>query len=433
MFKGPSFKKWGIIIVGLAIRLCVAPFTGHPCDMLLWESFGQSFIVGGVNPYAVSFAYPPPWILITGLMYSVYLLFPNDLFLSFILKLPIIIGDLLVGLTLFNIVFHITKDQRKAEYAIGLYMLNPYVIWISSIWGMFDSLPALCTLLAFMYFVDGKKEVSAIFLGLGIAFKYYPILLLPIVLLYEWKQKKVNDALRYVLYALIPLFVVSAPFLVIGWQDYIDQVSTVPLMVYRWPSTPASFLAFIYIFRDLWPALFDYAMANSWWVNILSYSLFLAIYASIILMILRQKSSSLSRKLNSGVLAALLAVLLSSKMVCEQYFQWAVPFIILDCIVFNGKNKRLYNVLWLAFFTFFSINVPFYNFIWDVQKREYAYTSFLKPLVDWYEYSVPGIYKSTSLFALGLTISITCAWYIYRLLKSVKPSTYNQDNMNVQV
>ena len=426
MFKGLTSKKWCIVLVGLSIRLCVAPFTGHPCDMELWESFGQRFIVGGVNPYAISFAYPPPWILITGLMYSIYLLFPSAPLLSFILKLPIIIGDLLVGITLFNIVFHMTGDRRKAEQAIGLYMLNPYVIWISSIWGMFDSLPALCTLLAFMYFVDRKRGVSAIFLGLGIAFKYYPILLLPIVLLYEWKHKRVNEAFRYFLYALMPLFVASAPFLVTDWKNFVGQVATVPLMIYRWPSTPASFFAFIYVFRDAWPALFDYFMVNSWLMNILSFGLFLAIYIKITSTLHRQNSASLPRMLNTGFLTVLLAILFSSKMVCEQYFQWLVPFIILDYIIFNGENKRLFNILWLAFFIFFIINVPFYNFVLDVQKREYSYTLFLKSVVDWYEYSVPGICKSTTLFALGITISITCAWYIYRLLKSIKPSTYTK-------
>jgi len=54
----------------------------------------------------------------------------------------------------------------------------------------------------------------------------------------------------------------------------------------------------------------------------------------------------------------------------------------------NPAIVSYYRARWPAVYTFFSINVPLYNFIPDVQRRTYNYTAFLAPLVDFYENAV---------------------------------------------
>jgi len=409
-------KKWGIVLAGLTIRLCLAPFTAHPSDMSLWEYFGRTLLVEHGNPYA-TFAYPPPWIYVTGAMYSLYLLFPNEFFLNLILKFPIILGDILMGLTIYSVVLDLSGSQKKADYALALFLLNPYVIWISSAWGMFDVLPALCTFLALRFFLRGQKKVSALLLGLGIAFKYYPALLLPLLLMLEWRDgSRISSVAQYIFYVSLPLIITSAPFMILDWNSFLRQLFSSSLMIHGMWNTPVSYLAFLYILRDLSPNVFNQLMNNFWWSNILSYSLFVMLYF-LMMARLRKVSGSTFEFLNNSFLATLLVFFLSSKMVNEQYFIWALPFIIVN-LTFNSENKILFEILWPAIFAFFSVNVPLYNFIPDVQRRTYNYTAFLAPLVDFYENGVPAIYKSTSLFILGLTISVVCALYFSRLLKT---------------
>ncbi len=427
MFKR-VFQKWNIILAGLAIRLCIAPFTGHPCDMPLWGTFGKAILVEHANPYA-TFPYPPPWILITGFTYGIYLLLPSEPFLNFILKLPIILGDILLGITLHAIVQDLSSSRKKANYATALFLLNPYVIWISSVWGMFDALPALCTLLALRSFLKGNEKVSALFLGLGIAFKYYPILLLPVFLILGWKrERKIDFILRYALYAGLPLIVTSTPFLILDWQSYLRQIFSAPLMTHKWWSIPASYLASIYLLEYISPDLFSQLTSNFWWSNALSYGIFSILYIFVMLRLYHEDEQSISKFLNNGIMAVLLVTLLSSKIVCEQYFQWIVPFMIIDFSVFTSENKSFFDILWPSFFAFFSINVPIYNFFPDVQKRTYNYMGFLAPLVDFYEMSVPDVFKRTALFLLGLTISVTFALYLKKILGNTLSKIEEQPN-----
>jgi Gpi18-like mannosyltransferase len=406
-----------IIVIGLAIRILLAPFTAHPSDIGYWEEFGKALLTEQTNPYT-GFVYPPPWILIIGAMYNLYLHFPSEFFLYLVLKIPIIIGDLLMGFVLYDVVEELSGSRKLANSALVLFLLNPYVIWISSVWGMFDVLPALCTLLSLRFYLKGNRKSSFLFLGLGAAFKYYPFLLLPVLLIYEWKKDRKIKQLFYMAFLTgLPITLASLPFILLYWESYFQTLFSTPLMLHELWSTPASYLSFIYVFRDVAPELFNQLMSNFWWSNALSYSIFLILYPLLLVKLYREDTQSPSWFLNHGFLMAILVIFMSSKMLNEQYFQWAVPFMIINFSVFNKKNGTLFKILCFAFFMFFTINVPIYNFIPDVYNKTFNYTAFLIPLVDFYENMVPGIVKSLSLFMLGLTITITCAIYYYRLMK----------------
>ena len=414
---GKINQKRNIIIAALAIRLLLAPFAGHPADMKYWEYFGKALLVEHVNPYT-NFVYPPPWILIIGVMYNVYLVFPNQFFLYFVLKLPIIMGDIIMGLALYDIVKELSSSKKKANYALALFLLNPYTIWISSVWGMFDVLPALCTLLSLRFYLKGDKKVSFLFLGLGAAFKYYPILLLPVLLILEWRNnQKFGSLLKDVFYTGLPFVVTSLPFIILNWESYFHMITQSPLMLHELWSIPASYMSFLYVLQDISPELFSQLTNDFLWSNILSYTIFLVLYVLIMIHLYKRESGSQSKFLNEGFLMVILAILFSSKMVNEQYLQWAIPFMIIDFLIFKDNNQKFFITLWGAFFAFFSINVPVYNFIPDVYSKTYEYTAFLAPFVDFYENQIPRICKSTALFVLGLTISVTFVLYLRNLLK----------------
>ena len=90
-----------------------------------------------------------------------------------LLKTPIIVGDALVGLTLFKVV-EARKGVVSAEKAFLIWFLNPLVIFVSSVHGQFDVLAAYFTLIGVIGFMDRRYLLSGSFLGLGVLLKLFP-------------------------------------------------------------------------------------------------------------------------------------------------------------------------------------------------------------------------------------------------------------------
>ncbi|MEM3087528.1 MAG: hypothetical protein QXP20_00155, partial [Candidatus Bathyarchaeia archaeon] len=178
------------ISVAVVIQLLLAPFTQDPHDVLYWRLTGYYLVVERVNPYTVEecgFTYPPLWMAVIAVFYSISRLFANPALPSYVsglverffIKMPLVLASIGVGYILYRLLTKVTGSSSKASAAVLLWFLNPYVIWINSIWGMFDVFPTLCTLLSVEHFFNKQYDRSAVFLGMGIGFKMYPIILIP--------------------------------------------------------------------------------------------------------------------------------------------------------------------------------------------------------------------------------------------------------------
>ncbi|HNU35326.1 MAG TPA: hypothetical protein PKJ15_01905 [Methanomassiliicoccales archaeon] len=198
-FMAPSPKVLKFLIIGLMVRLLLAPFTSYPYDA--YPFYGA--VVGtlaGTGPYGnVLFTYPPLFSVIYYPLFWVVshfvdpssfgILMPSMIEVSratgmmvpfitspvfnIVLKLPIIIGDALVGLTLYRIV-EARKGAAAAEKAFLVWFLNPLVIFVSSVHGQFDVLAAYFALIGVMGFMDKRYLLSGAFLGLGVLLKLFP-------------------------------------------------------------------------------------------------------------------------------------------------------------------------------------------------------------------------------------------------------------------
>ena len=140
------------IIVGLLIREAFSFWTGHPYDFELWVRTGY-WVVRGVDPYGivpvapgVSFvadlsaggtptvAYLPFWPLLLGGIYAVYAALgsPNPLLYYFMVKQPIIVGDVAFAYLLYR--FLDRRGSGRAMLAMKLWLFSPFNILLSSIW-----------------------------------------------------------------------------------------------------------------------------------------------------------------------------------------------------------------------------------------------------------------------------------------------------------
>ncbi|MBS7649138.1 hypothetical protein KEJ17_05800, partial [Candidatus Bathyarchaeota archaeon] len=215
-YIGKPFSFKNLVVVGVVVRLLLLPFLGHPFDVYIWHLL-CSDIFNGLNPYEAlppanmfHLFYPPMWLYTMLPFFSLYLLltrlftvspitvpllfaveispwpvyvFPDQMF-TFIIKLPLVIADVLEAFLLRKIIYTYTEKLNLANHAAALWLLNPYVIWTSSSYGMFDVLPAFFGTLALWYLVKNRVWVSAIFLGVAVGYKLYPLMVLPVIIAY---------------------------------------------------------------------------------------------------------------------------------------------------------------------------------------------------------------------------------------------------------
>lgn len=200
---------WIILIIAVFIRLIISPVTYHS-DIQPFDLAGYVLQKGNIlnfydylpnlpkNDPVLSvypsnlFNYPPAVYFFLGFCSIITTFFMNtsfhyDFLFNFkdtignpflfiqltLLKLPYFIFDLL-GAYFFSKLFE--KDREKT-LAFSLWLFNPVNLYATYMIGQFDIIPTFFTV-ASLYFAKKKLFISALMLGLGGAFKIYPLFLL---------------------------------------------------------------------------------------------------------------------------------------------------------------------------------------------------------------------------------------------------------------
>ncbi len=196
-----------ILLIGLAVRLLLAPITSLSGDTTSFALADLSFVHNG-SPYANGILYEPPLasFLQAPLVALLELLDPSQATVVFYpallpassilgpafvtpwipstglllaLKLPLIVAD--VGSAL-SIVLLLNRAgyARYSSIAAGAFFLNPAPIWVSSVQAQPDGLAA-CAVLLFLVAVAWRQPLGAgMFLSAAVFAKIYPIALLPV-------------------------------------------------------------------------------------------------------------------------------------------------------------------------------------------------------------------------------------------------------------
>ncbi len=164
--------------------------------------------------------YLPFWPLVTGALYEVYTAIgiQSRFLFYFLLKQPMIIGDVLLAFTLYSYVK--MRNLEKADWIARFWLLSPLNIILSGMWGMFDSLSMLFVVLALN---SRNKTGRAVGSGLATFIKSIPIIYtIPLSL-------SGTRRLRGMIIALgIPIFLSIAILLLTGWslQDAYGALSS---------------------------------------------------------------------------------------------------------------------------------------------------------------------------------------------------------------
>jgi hypothetical protein len=221
------------LLVGLAIREILAPWTGHPFDFEIWVRLGV-IAQSGANPYTLlpyipslsfspypwmtSISYPPLAAFIFAATYTVYQVLgsPSPFLYYFLLKQPMVISDLLVAAFLFRLI-SLRGDSKSALKVARLWVYFPFAIIVSAIWGALDPIALLLVLMSLYAFEIKRPSLSAGLLGFAIYLKLMPIVFLPVFLLFSSLPMKTRVVFTTIALG-IPLVGTVLPFYLFGWS-----------------------------------------------------------------------------------------------------------------------------------------------------------------------------------------------------------------------
>jgi Gpi18-like mannosyltransferase len=383
-------KLLNLLFVGLALRFALAPFTSHPYDVEVLYVVTND-LLAGLNVYTTnSFTYPPLWAYVEfpalrlasffasprllGVQVSTLSLpveywklppvITSPLF-NVLCKLPLITADALIGIITYNVVKEL-RNEKYARLSFILWFFNPLVIYIDSVHGQFDVLPALMTVLSFCLFCRRKYFASGIAIGLGALFKIYPVLLTPLYLtsIATLETTKLETQAANLKKIFINWFKFGAGVL-ISLGMFLAPLINSNIIHDIFSRTVATTLGGLSIFNVAYCPGFEWLLpfiANH--IRLVSISLTVLLLAVTILISL---ITLFSRKdflegFILGHIAILLVTYLTSLTVNPQYILWILPFLTLSYGLFKRNLRKL--ILLSASALIFSIGLtgPLYYF-----------------------------------------------------------------------
>ena len=220
-------------------------------------------------------------------------------------------------IALIYIVVNRISNRNKALVAAALYGFSPLPFFATSSFASFDSTAAFWMLLGLLLLMMKKSIPSAIALGIGTAYKYFPILLLPAALVYlSTKRQKI----LYATASIATVAVIQLPFMLNEFKAWLNNVILYQL---NRPALGAS----VYNLIALHPQL---AEVQSHLTILSPITLLLAF----LLVAFSEGKSELTLLINSAFI--MVAAVFFSKVVLF-YALWYIPLI---CTLIVASRKR---------------------------------------------------------------------------------------------
>lgn len=244
--KKASFGFLSLVVLGLALRLVLMPISLHPD---LWAiSFSEYLFafkgVGNIYDYLGSlpadsalarnygsnfFTYPPLAYYTLGIFGLILRpLYSADFFAGLAENLPNILSDsrLFGHLFLtklpylffdFGVLFLLVKlfdDPRKKFLSAVLWLFNPLSLYTTYMIGQFDIIPVFFMVLSLYLSKKNFPLWAAFYLGIGGAYKMFPLLLLPFLAFSQ--GRKFKRSLLILIVGILPYLLSILPFIASG-------------------------------------------------------------------------------------------------------------------------------------------------------------------------------------------------------------------------
>jgi len=387
------------IVAGFTIRIAVAPWTSWTYDTY---PFYQGIVdqLAGLGPYGhMVYSYPPAfnfieypfsiilalfsdptqWVTFVPSMVEVgrvtNMVVPTVTSPGFNLtyKLPLILADYLCGVLLYRFVRKI-KDEDSGRRVFILWFLNPFVIFVSSIYGNFDVLAVFFTLLA-LYAMYSRRYLSAgLAVGLGVSIKLYPLYLGLFCFAYLVGQVVVNYGTRDDLMDRLKSPIKFIAGAIGGASSIVISILLNPsLMVFINGRMSNNDMGGINIWGLLRTGnvLFngssalpqdEFTLVNT----VTSYLMFLILFLILlrVFMMLRSSHERHEEHMIFGSMSVFVVLLLFQPVTHAHYLLWALPFLLL-CSLYQHRFEHIVFALsvvgvvfWLALQSYMAFLYP---------------------------------------------------------------------------
>lgn len=232
-----------LILVFAGLRLIIASLVyGHGFDLYTFEVWsliikerGVAAVIPlsdvlppylGVRPY-----YPyPPIIMYTLSTLSITLPLESlsAMLFSFVVKIPLILVDLLIGLLAFVVVKK-TSGGRMALFVLALSLVN---MLDSALWGQFDSFLVLSMIIAVWLIARQRIELGWVSAALALATKQTALPFLPALLVLSLRNRQFRSTVFGLMTFSLTLLLVWSPLLLSGYSlDFAFQNSGLGLLL----------------------------------------------------------------------------------------------------------------------------------------------------------------------------------------------------------
>ncbi|MEM3571718.1 MAG: hypothetical protein QW589_07320 [Candidatus Bathyarchaeia archaeon] len=338
--KTKFMLKIFLILIPIVIKIIASIYAFQSYEfMKTFESSTIRFFVG--NNQAI------PWIRFNHMIYEFWKLainsnnsiidlnnFQNSLeinLLIFLLKLPILIADIACGI----LVYFLTKifSSNEAFLALALWLWNPYITITAEMLGSNDLIAVAFMLFSLLLFMKKRIFLSSLFLSFGMAFKLFPILMLPIYSIFLIKNKKPYSLMILLLLSILGFSIYSYWVSLSGIEFLYSLIEYNPLTQYFSEITLKPYASTIGLSLTS-IAIYCFILYEYWQLNI--------------------------ENLFDSVLGFLL-VFFSFFNWQPQYLLWVLPLLTLDFSLYS--NRRIYSILWLL--TAFIFQLIVFDFGFD--------------------------------------------------------------------
>lgn len=211
-------KNRGFIIIlfsGLIIRLILAFLPGFKIDMGDWYAWAlrlSNFKFESFYSKDVFTDYTPGYLYILSFLgFLKNFLSITDGAFNYLLKIPAIIAELIIGILIYHQRGKIISD-KFALVVSAFIILNPALIFNSSIWGQVDSILTLFMLLAIIFLSRGKFILSSFFFGIALIIKPQAVALIPLYALFLARNLNIKNIIKIIIPSLLIIFLLSLPF-----------------------------------------------------------------------------------------------------------------------------------------------------------------------------------------------------------------------------
>jgi uncharacterized membrane protein len=211
-------KKWVLVsLIILAVAAARLPFLAGDVlgsDAAYHARAATAVLHGDLLYRDVPYTYPPLYAYTEALSIAAF----GNTTIGW--KMIAQLYDLGVVILVYLLASRIHGEKAGLMAAL-LYGFSPLPFLATSSFACFDSTAAFWMMASILLLLRGNKVPSAIALGVGTAYKYFPILLLWPALTYV---KKTREKLLYFAAAAITMAIVQVPFLVLAFSDWLNNV-----------------------------------------------------------------------------------------------------------------------------------------------------------------------------------------------------------------